>query len=301
VILVAGGAGRLGSLVVDALSREGTPVRVLTRSAESAERLRARGVDVVVGDVREPKDAARAVDGCSAIVSAVTGFAPTSSNPQQVDRDGNLHLIAAASGAGAERFVLVSVHGAAPDARIPLFRMKYAAEQALREAALSWTIVRPTAYVETHLGIIGASLRKKRATLIFGSGRVPMNFVSVQDVAALVLRALRDDALSGRVIDIGGFDATMEQLSAALHAEAGTSGKVSRVPLGALRVMSVAARPFSPFLARAAQSSVVTNTSDMRFDPMPDRATVPGLPFTTLQQVMAGRATTSSGGVPVDT
>jgi uncharacterized protein YbjT (DUF2867 family) len=294
MILVAGGAGRLGSLLVDALHSEGTRVRVLTRSADSADRLRARGVDVVVGDLREPKDVARAVDGCSAVVSAVTGFAPNSSNPEEVDRDGNLTLIAAASRAGAKRFVLVSVHGAAPDARIPLFRMKYAAEQALRGTALAWTIVRPTAYLETNLDIIGASLPKKGATLIFGSGRVPMNFVSVRDVASLVLRALHDDALSGRVIDIGGINVTMEQLSAALHAAAGTSGKVSRVPLGALRVMAVAARPFSPFMARAAQSSVVTNTSDMRFDPMPDRAAVPGLPFTTLEQVMADRASAPS-------
>jgi hypothetical protein len=52
--------------------------------------------------------------------------------------------------------------------------------------------------------------------------------------------------------------------------------------------MSVLARPFSPFLARAAQAAVMMNTVDSRFDPLPARAAVPGLPFTTLDEVVAG-------------
>jgi uncharacterized protein YbjT (DUF2867 family) len=286
MILVAGGTGRLGTLLVQELRREGSPVRVLTRSAEAAERLRGQGVDAVAGDLRDPESIARAVSGCAAVVSAATGFSPGGAGTRKVDAEGNRALIAAAERAGVGRFVLVSGHGAAADASMPLFRDKFAAEEALRASSMAWTIVRPTAYLETWLEATGMPLAKKGATQIFGSARAPMNFVSVRDVASLVLRALHEDALTGRVIDIGGPNLTLEQLSTALHAAAGTSGKVNRVPLPALRVMAVAARPFSPFLARVAQASVVTSTQDMRFDPAPDRATVPGLPFTTLDEVM---------------
>jgi uncharacterized protein YbjT (DUF2867 family) len=224
----------------------------------------------------------------------MSGFGPGTATPETVDRDGNRILIGAAAQAGVERFVLLSVQGAAEDAPIPLFRMKYAAEQALRSSGLAWTIIRPTSYLETHLDAIGAPLRKKGSTQLFGSGRVPINFVSVRDVAALVLRALHDTALTGRVVELGGQDLTMETLSTALHAANGTSGKVKRIPLAALRGMAVLARPFSPFLARAAQAAVVTNTTDMRFDPVPERATVPGLPFTTLDDVLAERGALST-------
>jgi uncharacterized protein YbjT (DUF2867 family) len=293
MILIAGGTGRLGTLLVQELRDEGFPVRVLTRSDESAKRLRAQGVDAVVGDLRDRKSIANAVSGCTTVVSAVTGFSPGGAGTQAVDAEGNRVLIAAAREAGVTHFLLVSGHGAAPDGAMPLFRDKYAAEEALRASGMAWTIVRPTAYLETWLEGTGMPLAKKGTTQVFGSGRAPMNFVSVRDVAALVLRALHDDALRGRVIDIGGPNLTVEQLSAALHAAAGTSGKLSRLPLPAVRVMAVVARPFSPFLARLAQASVVINTTDSRFDPAPDRATVPGLPFTTLAEVMRDRVVRS--------
>jgi uncharacterized protein YbjT (DUF2867 family) len=54
-----------------------------------------------------------------------------------VDLQGNSALIQAARHAGVERFILVSVHGATPDHPIELFRMKYAAEQALQASGLS--------------------------------------------------------------------------------------------------------------------------------------------------------------------
>ena len=290
MILVAGGTGRLGSLIVEDLIVAGDAVRVLTRSADAATRLRALGAEAQVGDVRDPQAASRAVQGCHAVVSAVTGFAPErGSTPEDVDRDGNRNLIRAAASAGVERFVLLSVHGAAPDAPLPLFRMKSAAEEALRASDLSWTIVRPTAFLETHLEVIGAPLARNGSTMLFGSGTAPMNFVSVRDVAALVLRALRDPALIGQAIELGGPDLTMNALSDALHAADGSStGAVRRIPLPALRLMAVLARPFSPFLARAAQAAVVMNTVDSRFDALPARAAVPGLPFTTLDEAVAG-------------
>lgn len=289
MILVAGGTGRLGSLIVDDLLAAGDRVRVLTRSPAAAERLRAAGAEAVVGDVRDPHVVSEAVSGSGAVVSALTGFGPgRGSTPAEVDRTGNRTLIRAAADSAVESFVLLSVHGAAADAPLALFRMKYAAEEALRASGLTWTIIRPTAFLETHLEVIGAPLARRGSTVLFGPGTVPMNFVSVRDVAAAVLRALRDAALTGCTIELGGPDLTMNALSDALHAaDRSSAARVRRIPLPALRLMSVLARPFSPFLARAAQAAVMMNTVDTRFDALPARAAVPGLPFTTLDEVVA--------------
>ncbi|WP_426997318.1 SDR family oxidoreductase [Pseudarthrobacter sp. N5] len=293
MILVAGGTGRLGTVLLRKIAERkiadgGTPVRVLTRSEASAGRLRDEGLECVVGDLRNPADAVRAVQGCSTVISAVSGFGPMGkSTPENVDRDGNIRLIEASVRAGVKHFVMVSMHGAGQDSAIPLLRMKHLAEQALKASGLSWTIVRPTPCLETYLDVMGAPLAKKGTTVMFGSGASTINFVSVSDVAEVVLRALDDPALRGEAIELGGPNLTLGQLSAALHAAAGTKGKTNRIPLPALRIISMAARPFSPFMARAAQAAVVMNTTDMAFDAGPSRLRFPGLPLTSLAEATA--------------
>jgi uncharacterized protein YbjT (DUF2867 family) len=292
MILIAGGSGRLGTEVVQALHADGVALRVLTRSPGTADRLRDQGVDVVVGDVRDRAVADRAVAGCTALVSAITGFGPGGAGPDPIDRGGNLVLIDAARAAGVEHVVLLSAHGAAADGPLPLFRAKAAAERALRESGLAWTIIRPTAYLELHLEVIGAPLAAGRRPQLFGAGRMPIDFVSVRDVAALVVRALRYPELRGRILELAGEAHTMEDLARALSAEAGVPGEPRHVPRPALRVMTVAARPFSPFLARVARVALVMDTVDLRTPDRDDRASVPGLPFTTLADVLAARRST---------
>jgi uncharacterized protein YbjT (DUF2867 family) len=141
-----------------------------------------------------------------------------SSSPQNVDRDGNRALIEAARQAGVAHIVLVSMHGAGPDAPLELLRMKYEAEQALVASGVRWTIIRPTAFLETYLDVVAQPMQKRGATIVFGRGDVAVNFVSVVDVAALIRAALRDPGLSGRVIEWGGVDLTLNALSGAVHA-----------------------------------------------------------------------------------
>src|SRR5215217_6035645 len=96
------------------------------------------------------------------------------------------------------------LQGAAPDHPMELFRMKYLAEQELKESGLAWTIIRPTAYMETWAALIGEPLLKSGRTRIFGRGENPINFVSAQDVARFVELAVVDPAMHGEVVEVGG-------------------------------------------------------------------------------------------------
>jgi dTDP-L-rhamnose 4-epimerase len=80
VILVTGGAGFIGSHIVDALLDQGHEVRILDALLEAAHRERPGYLDpratFIEGDVREPDTVARALDGVDAVChqSAMVGL-----------------------------------------------------------------------------------------------------------------------------------------------------------------------------------------------------------------------------------
>ena len=190
MILVAGGSGRLGSLLVQRLVAGGATVRVLGRTRARAAHLDAAPVEIVEGDVRVASDAQRAVAGANVVVSAVHGFAgPGGVSPASVDRDGNRHLVDAAARAGAT-VILMSVVGASAESPMELFRMKDAAEQYLRASGTQWTIVRSTAFLETWIDLIADTADRAGRVVVFGRGQNPINFISVHDVALLVDRVI---------------------------------------------------------------------------------------------------------------
>jgi uncharacterized protein YbjT (DUF2867 family) len=288
MILVAGGTGTLGTQVVRLLSRRGLDVRVLTRDRTHAAHL-PDTVHTVLGDLRDPQAVSAAVRGCTALISAVHGFAgPGRPSPESIDRDANRRLIQAAAAANVEHFVLVSVLGAAPDHPMSLHLAKHAAEQALIGSGLRWTIIRPTAYLETWIPIIGSKIADKGHAVVFGPGRNPINFVSAHDVAALVDLALHDRSLHGQILAAAGPEnLTLTQIADRLITDSGGPGRIKRVPLPMLRAMSVLARPFSPVFARQAQAAVVMNTTDMTADVAALRHRFPHIPRTTLNDVLS--------------
>ena len=205
MILVAGGTGRLGRIVVERLLSAGEPVRVLSRRPEDAGKTPSSGaLEFMVGDVRDRQAVARAVAGARVVISAVSAFGMKGVTPREVDLQGNLNLIAAAESAGVERFVLVSVRGASAQHPMELARMKYGAEQRLRQSRLAWAILRPSTFTETFQQILCAPLLAKGRTVVFGAASNPVNFVSVEDVGRFVELAALTDQLQGAVTDLGG-------------------------------------------------------------------------------------------------
>lgn len=283
MILIAGGTGCLGTQVVRLLLQRQVPTRILTRDPARAEHL--QGAEIIAGDVGRPADVARAVAGARTVVSAIHGF--TGAGPHQVDWLGNRQLIRAAEAAGVEHFVLVSVEGAAPDHPIDLFRMKYRAEQELRASSLAWTILRPTACMELWSGMLGAPLLATGRTRIFGRGDNPINFVSVHDVARFVELAVVDPLMRGRQVDIGGPEnLSLKQIAQAFDTVAGTLGSHRHVPLGMMRLLSIALRPLNPAIARQIQAGVVMDTRPMAFDAAPLQRAYPAIPLTRLVDVI---------------
>jgi uncharacterized protein YbjT (DUF2867 family) len=165
--------------------------------------------------------------------------------------------------------------------------MKYAAEQALQASGLSWTIIRPTAYMETWAKLIGEPLVSTGKTRIFGRGENPINFVSASDVAQFVAKAAQVTSVQGESIEVGGpQNLTMQQVAQTIMSATKISGRVNAVPLPMMRLMAALMRPLNATLARQIQAGIVMDTQDMSFDASEMRRRYPAISYTSLEDVI---------------
>jgi uncharacterized protein YbjT (DUF2867 family) len=287
MILIAGATGTLGKFLIPRLVNRDLDVRLLTRDASHASHFAGKHVEIVEGDVRDARAVEGAMSGADMVVSAITGFAgKPPESPRTVDRDGNANLIRAAATSGAGHFVLLSVVGVAPDHPMELFRMKWAAEQELLGSGLDWSVVRPSAYMETWVGILAAPLLGGGKAMVFGRGNNPINFVSAADVARAVEQAV-DARSKGTILEVGGpDDLGMKDVVETFKSVTGATGGMRRVPRPMLRMMSVAARPFNPVLARQSAAAVLMDTRDFTRAATVDSARAPAGPPTSLTEML---------------
>jgi uncharacterized protein YbjT (DUF2867 family) len=288
LVAVAGGTGTLGRHLVERLTGHGIRVRILARDAGQARSMESELIEVVPGDVRDTAALQAGVQGCDAVVSAFTAFGrPQGGDLRSADLQGNINLIRSAETAGSSQFVLVSVHGAAPDSPLELGRVKYQVEQVLQASRIGWTIIRPTPSMELYVTLLAAPLLEHHKARVFGRGDNPINFVSQRDVAAFIELALTDNRLLGQAVDVGGPEnLSVNQLVHRFEELTGASGSEQHIPLPMLRAMSVVMRPFSSTLARQAKAAVLMDTTHMAFDHSGTARSYPSIHPTSLEEVV---------------
>ena len=240
MILLAGATGFLGGEVCRRLVQSGESVRGLVRATSdqaAVERLRAHGVETVVGDVRDRDSLDVACRGAQTVVTTVT--TTRSRQPgdsiEATDEAGQLTLVDVARDAGVERFVYVS-YSANLDDDGPLTHAKRAVESRLRESGMSYAILRPSYFMEVwlspHLGFDFVN-RKAR---VYGAGTQRISFISFGDVAEFAVRAVRTPDVVGPTTELGGPNPISPIEVVRIFEElGGASFKVEHVPEEALR------------------------------------------------------------------
>jgi uncharacterized protein YbjT (DUF2867 family) len=143
MILVVGATGLVGGEVCQRLRRKGEVVRALVRPTSSPEKvdaLRAAGVELCVGDLKDPQSISVACRGVDAVISTASSTLTrqTGDSIESVDAEGQLNLVSAAKAAQVGRFVFVSFRRP-PGLAFPLGEAKDRVESALAE--LNYTII----------------------------------------------------------------------------------------------------------------------------------------------------------------
>src|SRR5574341_1594523 len=113
-IFVTGGTGFVGHAVVRALVAHGYLVRCLVRPGSEAALKGFESIDRVPGDVLEPDKLVASVEGCGAVVHLVGIIREQRARHVTFERlhvEGTANVVAAASAAGARRFLHMSALG----------------------------------------------------------------------------------------------------------------------------------------------------------------------------------------------
>jgi uncharacterized protein YbjT (DUF2867 family) len=209
MVLVVGATGLVGSEICQRLMKRGEQVRALVRTTSSKEKLEALkswGVELCVGDLKDPPSLAAACRGANAVIS--TASSTLSRQPgdsiESVDLAGQLNLVNAARSANLGRFLFVSFRKP-PGISFPLSDAKEQVENAV--TSLNFTVIQASWFMEVWLSPALGFDYANAAARIYGPGTNPISWVSFRDVAEICAVALRHPAAERRTIEFGGPEA----------------------------------------------------------------------------------------------
>jgi (4-alkanoyl-5-oxo-2,5-dihydrofuran-3-yl)methyl phosphate reductase len=215
VILVSGATGRVGRLVTRRLSGV-APLRLLTRDPAGAVGLTGPDVETAAGDFEDPASLRRALTGVRATL-LITADPLTHAHDE--------HFLTAARAAGVRHVVKLSALAVTdPAATDLLTTWQRGNEQLLYDSGLSWTVLRPRAFMSNTLG--WARSIREEGIVRAQNGDAASATVDPRDVADVAARALLDEeGHAGRAYMLTG----PEALSAVRQTE--ILGEVLQRPL----------------------------------------------------------------------
>jgi dihydroflavonol-4-reductase len=281
-VLVTGGSGFVGSAVARALQAHGARLRLLVRPESPRTNIQSLAAEVVVGDIRNPGDMDRALNGCRFLFHVAADYRLWARDPEEIVRNnlqGTTRVMEAALAAGVERIVYTSsvatlrlTGTAAPaDESGPLSeaegigaykRSKVAAERIVERMVVDRGL--PAVIVNPSTPIGPRDVRPTptgRIIVEAAAGRMPafvdtgLNLVHVDDVAEGHVRALERGRIGERYI-LGGQDASLGEMLTAIARLTQRRPPKLRLPIAPLRPLAEVAELFGrlsgrePFLTK---------------------------------------------------
>jgi uncharacterized protein YbjT (DUF2867 family) len=225
-ILVTGAAGKVGAVgrtVCGLLLERGLPVRAMVRREDDrAAALRAAGAEVVVGDLLDPADVYRVVNGCRRVyfgMSVSAGYLEATVTMATVARELGLDALVNISQMTVSQMSIQST------TKSPQQRQHWLCEQALSWSGLPVVTIRPTVFLEGFfLPVTAPTVRdRSRIELPFGHGKTSP--VATSDVARVIVAALADpEPYVGQILELTGprsqdMDGIAREYSEALNRE----------------------------------------------------------------------------------
>jgi NADH dehydrogenase len=235
VVLVTGGSGFIGSALVPSLSAAGYSPRLLVRREAAAA---APGIEVVIGEVSDPRALSAAAVGAEAIVHLAAATSSGRLDPAtayRVNVGAASALVAASRASGARVIALSTQHVYLP--RPGLYgRTKRMADRILLDSGIPVTVLRPSlVYGAGTRGVfvkLAGLVRRLPIVPVVGPGTWRMRPVSLDDFVGVIVEVLGRPELAGRIYDVGGPESvTFDAFLAAIAQAAGRRARTVHLPL----------------------------------------------------------------------
>lgn len=216
MILLTGATGNVGGAAARALIADDVPFRVLLRDPAKLTLPAEHDVDVVSGDLNDPDDVRRALDGVSKALLV------TANNEQQADIERSFAAAATVSGVG--HLIKISSMEASPDATSAIPTLHYESEQFIKTLDLAWTMIQPNFFMQNLLMYARSISQSGGFALPFGEAKTGL--IDVRDVGAAVAAILQNSGHENRTYELTGgelldFHEVAARLSSNLGKEVG--------------------------------------------------------------------------------
>lgn len=250
-ILLVGATGDLGGRILRALLARGKTVRVLVRPGSEVAGLPKERVEIVRGDMLDPRSLVPAMTGVSAVVSSAIGYSRRrATDSLRTDYEGNRNLVDAAKNALVPRFVFLSILACDQASGVPHFWAKKVTEDYLETKEVPFVALRPGAFLGAPSGRYGKwmkeNLERGRVMGMTPAG-VRMTYIAPDEVARALAMAVDEPRALGQRIDLG----SDRPLSGPELAELVGSllGRPMRMrPMGGMGFMGRIAGAFNPMI-----------------------------------------------------
>ncbi|BBI35538.1 SDR family oxidoreductase [Cohnella abietis] len=221
-ILVTGATGKLGSIVIETLL-ETVPAKdlaVSVRNPQKAESLRARGVDVRLGDFDQPGTLDKAFEGIDRLLIVSTD-GDNETRIRQHDA-----AVAAAQRANVS-FIAYTSLGNASENPIFLAPVHRATEEAIKNTGIPYSFLRNNWYLENETSSIQAVLGGAPWLTSAGSGKV--GWATRRDYAQAAVAVLTGEGHENSIYELSGKLTTQEELVSILAGVLGREVPVQQV------------------------------------------------------------------------
>ncbi len=215
-IAITGASGQLGRATAELVLHAVDPHEVVlaTRKPELLADLAARGAQVRRVDFTDPSTLDGAFAGVERLLLISTDRVDSRLGPQRA-------AIAAAVRAGVRHIAYTSVPEPVPDNPALVVASHAATEQALRDSAVEWTMLRNNVYAD--LQVPGIEHAIASGQLVTNAGDGATAYVTREDCAAVAAAVLTQNGHEGKAYDVTGSEALSGADLVALAREIGGS------------------------------------------------------------------------------
>ena len=211
MILITGATGFVGRHVVEALIKQGRPVRVLVSEREQKRLPWSEDIqpEIVTGTVASEEVLFHAMSGVHSIIHL--NSAQWWGRPRELERVelvGTRNLVNVARSARVGRIIVLSQLGSTPSSAFSLLKIKGRFEELIRNSGLAYTLIRPgLVYGEDDAFINHIGMMLSLNPLFFlmpGQGEVVLHPIYIDDLVHAIVKSLDSLDTVDRTLEIGG-------------------------------------------------------------------------------------------------